>query len=234
MANFQTHVTTSTVLGIGYAGAGFLWGLPLDAALLAGGLCGIGGMLPDIDSASGRPAREILTFAAAGAPLLMMERFSQLGLGHDTMVLIGGLIYLVVRFGGLAFLKRWTVHRGMFHSIPAAIIFAELAFLLCGGGALVPRYFKAGGVLLGVMSHLLLDELYSIEWYRGRFRLKSSFGTAIKFWSKSLWGNVSTYAKLILVTAAVLSDSSVMKRFGAPPHDSIREQASQIIDTLRR
>ena len=66
MAGFKTHITTSTVLGIGYgAGAHLLYGLPLDTCMLAGGLCSVSGMLPDLDSDSGVPIRESMAFAAA-------------------------------------------------------------------------------------------------------------------------------------------------------------------------
>jgi membrane-bound metal-dependent hydrolase YbcI (DUF457 family) len=227
MAGFHTHVTTSTVLGIGYAGVGMLSGVPVDAALVAGGLCGIGGMLPDIDSDNGVPIRETTAFAAAVIPMMLAERFQSLGLSHSGMILAAGAIYLFVRFGVSTMLKRYTVHRGMFHSIPAAILFAECGFLLCGVDNLNLRYFNAGGVLLGVMSHLVLDEIYSVD--LAHMRLKKSFGTAIKFWGKDLWGNVSCYGKLIVVTAMVLAEPMMMDRLGTPVHqqvaDKIRERS---------
>jgi hypothetical protein len=68
----------------------------------------------------------------------------------------------------------------MFHSIPALLIFTGVAFLISGSTNLHLRYFKAGGVFIGVLSHLMLDEIYSIEWAGGRWRFKKSFGTAIK------------------------------------------------------
>jgi hypothetical protein len=69
------------------------------------------------------------------------------------------------------------------------------------------------------MSHLVLDELWSIELSRGRIRLKSSFGTAIKFWGKSLWGNLSTYAKLLAMVAITLGDPIMMQHLGVPHQD---------------
>lgn len=232
MAGFKTHVTTSTVLGMGYAGAGMLYGMPIDASLVAGGLCGVSGMLPDVDSDSGIPIRESMAFAAAVVPMLLVDRFQQLGLSHESMVLAAGSIYLFVRFGVAAMLKRYTVHRGMFHSIPAAILFTELAFLMCGSHNLELRYLKAGGVFLGVMSHLMLDEIYSIEWHR--FRLKKSFGTAIKFWGDSLWGNLSVYVKLVIVTAMVLGEPMVVARYGKPAHEDAVHTATQLLDTIKR
>lgn len=214
MANFKTHVTTSTVLGGGYAALGAYYGLPIEAALVAGGLCGIGGMLPDIDSDSGVPIRETMGFAAAVTPMLLVDRFQHLGLNYEQMVLAGIAGYLLVRFGAARLLKRYTVHRGMFHSIPALLIFTGVAFFICGSVNLHLRYFKAGGVFLGVLSHLLLDEIYAVEWQGGRWRFKKSFGTALKLWGKSTWGNVSAYGKLVAVVVLILGEPMVMERYG--------------------
>jgi hypothetical protein len=38
-------------------------------------------------------------------------------------------VYAAIRYGGSAMLMRLSVHRGMFHSVPAMVIAAELAFL---------------------------------------------------------------------------------------------------------
>jgi hypothetical protein len=64
-------------------------------------------------------------------------------------------------------------------------------------------------VVLGFMSHLVLDELWSIEWRRGRFALKKSFGTAIKLWSDSWWANLSTYAKVAVLSFLCLKDPTL-------------------------
>ncbi len=214
MADFKTHITTSTGLGAGYAALGAYYGLPIEAALVAGGLCGVGGMLPDIDSDSGVPVRETMGFAAAVTPMLLVDRFQHLGFNYEQIVLAGGASYLLVRFGIARLLMRYTVHRGMFHSIPALLIFTGLAFLICGYGSLQLRYFKAGGVFLGVFSHLLLDEIYAVQWVRGRWRFKSSFGTALKLWGDSAWANLSTYAKLAAVAVLILSEPMIMERYG--------------------
>ncbi len=129
-----------------------MYGLPPASCVLAGALCGVSGMLPDIDSGPGRPLRESLAFAAAVVPMMLVDRLEQLGLSQESIVLAGGAIYLLVRFGLGAFLRRYTVHRGMFHSVPAAIIFGELAFLLASG-ELDLRIYKAGGVVAGYLAH---------------------------------------------------------------------------------
>ncbi len=209
MAGFKTHITVSTALGIGAGATAFaVYNVPAPTCILAAGLCGASGMLPDLDSGPGRPLRESLAFAAAVVPMMLMDRVRHLGWAPETMVLAGAGVYLAIRFGIGWLLRHYTVHRGMFHSLPAAAIFAELTFLICSheGEGLWLRYFNAGAVLLGFMSHLVLDEIWSIEWRGGIPRLKSSFGTAIKLWSDSLWGNFSAYAKLAILSYLVSQD----------------------------
>lgn len=214
MAGFTTHITTSCTLGAGYACVGAYHGLPIEAAVVAGCLCGVGGMLPDIDSDSGVPLRETMGFFAAVTPMMLVDRFEHLGWNYEQMVLAGAVSYLLVRFGVAKVLKRYTVHRGMFHSIPALLVFTGIAFLISGSTNLHLRYFKAGGVFLGVFSHLMLDEIYSVEWAGGRWRFKKSFGTALKLWGDNPWANFSVYWKLALVVVMILSEPSVMERYG--------------------
>jgi membrane-bound metal-dependent hydrolase YbcI (DUF457 family) len=172
-------------------------------------------MLPDLDSDYGTPLRETMCFTSAILPMLLLNRFASLGLKHDEMALLTVSIYLFMRFGVTNMIRKYTVHRGMFHSIPACLIFAGLGFLICGTSDLNVRYFKSGGVVLGFMSHLVLDEIYSVEWKSGRWRLKKSSGTALKFWGDDAWANFSTYAKLVVVAAMVIGEPSVMKQIQA-------------------
>jgi hypothetical protein len=184
MAGFKTHITVSSVLGVGYGGAAyFAYGVPWPTCVLAGGLCGVSGMLPDIDSDSGTPLHESMAFAAAVVPMMLLHRLRHWGLSPESMILVGAAVYLLIRFGVTALLKRYTVHRGMFHSLPAAVIFGEIAFLLASGENVYLRLYTAGAVMLGYLSHLLLDEIYSFQWRHGRVRLKESFGTAVTVFS---------------------------------------------------
>jgi membrane-bound metal-dependent hydrolase YbcI (DUF457 family) len=220
MADFKTHITISTLLGVGYsAGAYFGYDLPLATCILSGGLASVSGMLPDVDSDSGVPLRESLAFAAAVVSMMAVHRFQQMGFSPEMIVLAGVAAYLVIRFGVGECLRRYTVHRGMFHSLPAALIAAEVAFLLSSGDLPI-RYYKAGGVMLGYLSHLLLDELFAFKMSRGRLRMKQSFGTALKLFGHGWWPNISVYAKLAVLTWLVLYEPGWMARFrqqsGAP------------------
>lgn len=214
MAGFQTHIGTSTVLGMVYGAAGAYLGVPVETCFLAGGLCSVSGMLPDLDSDSGTPVREMTTFLAALVPMLMIERFQSFNWSRETMAFVAMLIYIAIRFGLVEIFKRYTVHRGMWHSIPACLTCGLLTFLIVGGQDLNIRAFKACAVILGFMSHLVLDEIWSINVRSGRLNIKRSFGTAIKFWSKDSWANYSTYVKLVVVALFAIGDPMLMERFG--------------------
>jgi len=237
MAGFKTHLTFSTLLGTGYAGvAYFMYDVPWPTCLLAGGLCGVSGMLPDIDSHSGQPLRESMAFAAAVVALLSLGKLQQMGLTQELLVLAGAGCYLLVRFGGAELLRRYTVHRGMFHSLPAAAIFGEIAFLLASGDDVWLRAYKAGGVVLGYLSHLLLDELFSLEWHGGRLRTKQSFGTALKLFSRSRWANLSTYVKLAVLTTAVLYEPQWTTFYHNHPADAqqLQQAAAGMLNSILR
>jgi hypothetical protein len=234
MAGFKTHITVSSVLGVGYGGAAFFaYGAPWPTCVLAGGLCGVSGMLPDIDSDSGTPLRESVAFAAAVVPMMLLYRFQQMNMSHEMIVLAGAAVYLLIRFGLAALLKRYTVHRGMFHSIPAAIVFGELAFLLASGDDVRLRIYKAGAVVIGFLSHLLLDEIYSFQFRHGRLRLKSSFGTALKLFSRDHWANFSAYAKLLILTAVIFFEPQNLQTASKPTDPaSIRQTVTRTIDRV--
>jgi hypothetical protein len=207
MADFQTHITTSTVLGIaGGLAAHAFYEVPLPSCILAGGLCSVAGMLPDLDSDSGVPLRESVAFAAAIIPMMLLERFAKWGFGFEATILVSAILYLVVRFGVAEALKNYTVHRGMFHSIPAALISAELTFLIFDNENVALRFLNAGAVFTGFMSHLILDELWSVDVNWGLVRFKSSFGSALKFWGDNAWANFATYGKLVVLTLLMTRD----------------------------
>jgi hypothetical protein len=90
-----------------------------------------------------------------------------------------------------------------------------LAYLLCGGSQAMYSWVKAGGVVLGYLSHLVLDEIYSIEFASGRWRMKKSFGTSMKLWGDNHWANTAAYSKLALVGMTVLGEPSVMQHVAA-------------------
>ena len=229
MPGFKIHISASTALGVAYGGAAYtLYGVPAPTAALATVLCSVSGMLPDLDSGPGRPLHESVCAAAAAIPMMMVDRFKHLGWDHESMILAGAIIYLIIRFGLGEILKKFSVHRGIFHSIPMMMIFAEIAFLICTTGDIELRYFKAGAVIIGFFSHLLLDEIWSIDFKR--FKLKSSFGTAIKFWAPCHWSTALTYLIVTVTTVMAMSDN--VWSTGDSHEQAIHTVARRIVDNF--
>ncbi len=210
MASYRGHLAFSTALGAAY-GAGAIWQFRMDwaPAVLGGGLTALGGLLPDLDSDSGVPVRELFGLAAALAPVLLLGRLEAQGLSIDQLLVVLSGIYLLIRYGAAAVFKKLTVHRGMFHSVPAMLIAGLLVFLAYHEKFTV-RLCLAGGVMLGFLSHLVLDELCSVDLSGAKLHLNKYAGSALKFGSPSWSATLATYAVLFGLGYAASLD------FGAP------------------
>jgi membrane-bound metal-dependent hydrolase YbcI (DUF457 family) len=218
MAGFKMHVTVSSLCGIGYGLATVkMLGHPLETAFLAGGLTAIGGMLPDLDSDSGVPVRELSGVAAAVVPLLLYNRLHYMGINHEAVLAILAAAYFLIRYGAAAMLRRISVHRGMFHSLPAMVISGLLVYLMYDNRAALQstRYVLGVGVMLGFLSHLILDEIYSVDINGLRFKLKTSAGSALKFFSSSITASMVCYG--MLGALLYLSYTDYKQRTGTDP-----------------
>jgi membrane-bound metal-dependent hydrolase YbcI (DUF457 family) len=233
MADFRTHITLSTIAGSLYGLGGYQSGMPWESCVIAGGLCSVSGMLPDLDSDSGIPLREAVAFSSAFVPMLMLDRLQRVGLSNEMMLVVTGGIYFFLRFGIAELFRRYTVHRGMWHSIPAALIACLFAFLVSSSENVNLRFFKTFAVFIGFMSHILLDELWSVEYRRGRYVFKHSFGTALKFYGGTRIANIMTYGLLILMATIAYHDEALMDHFGKPPRTDLPHTAMEWIQIVR-
>jgi hypothetical protein len=198
MANFKGHITTSATLGVAYGAFGwYYWQLDWAPAVLGAGWTALGGMLPDLDSDSGIPVREMFNLAGAFVPVLLLPRLYGFQLTPDQMLVVLGGIYLVVRFGLSQVFKRITVHRGMFHSVPAMLIAGLAVFLIYHNPNIYIRGFVGLGVMIGFLSHLALDEMFAVDFTGATPKLNQFAGSALKFWSKSWPASLLTYAILL-------------------------------------
>ena len=202
MAGFRTHITVSTLCGVGFGVAARALGFSPETAFLAAGATAVGGMLPDLDSDSGVPVREMSGLAAAVVPLFLVPRLVTAGMSYDGILaaLVG--LYLFIRYGMCWLFKTVTVHRGMFHSIPCMVVFGLIVYLEYEG-ELKNRLLLAGGVMLGFLSHLVLDELWAVNLMGFKVRLNKYAGSALKFFSPSWPATVITY--LILAALGLLA-----------------------------
>lgn len=207
MASFRGHLAFSASLGAVFGTlAHWQLGFDVGTAALAGGLTAVGGMLPDLDSDSGVPVREMFNLAAVFVPLMLLRRFMRMGLEPEEILVAMGVIYVVIRFGARRLFKKYTVHRGMFHSVPAILIAGLLTLLMYNHPHSGHRLLIATGVMLGFFSHLLLDEIYSVDFRGLKPQLNNFAGSALKFTSKSRPATGMTYILLALLSAATFAD----------------------------
>lgn len=197
MAGFRMHITVSTALGVGYGAAAVQpLGFPTETALLAAGLTAVGGMLPDLDSDSGIPIREMFGLAAVVLPLTLIPRLAHMHVSQEGILAALLFGYLAIRYFCPRIFKYFTVHRGMFHSIPAMVIAGLVVYLGYHSPDRRMRILFGSGVMLGFLSHLVLDELYSVDLRGMKVRLNQFAGTAVKFVSPSMIATTACYALL--------------------------------------
>ncbi len=213
VADFKTHITGSTLVGIAFGYWGVTQqGMSVETGILAAGLCSVSGMLPDLDSDSGIPLRETSMFASAVVPILMLDRFREMQLSHESMVLATMLIYLGIRFVIVEFFRRFTVHRGMWHSLPAAATAGLAAYLVMPCPEESIRLFKTAAIVIGFLVHLILDEIWAIEFGFLRFRAKKSFGSALKLFGNNQLSNLVVYAQVIFLAYLAWGDHDISDR----------------------
>lgn len=232
MADFKTHICVSTVAGAFYGVAGFQAGLPWESCAIGGALCSVSGMMPDLDSDSGIPLREAVAFSSAFVPMLMVDRLQRMGCSNETMLLVTIAVYFFLRFAVAEIFRRYTVHRGMWHSVPAGLSAALFAFVVCSCENMNLRLFKTVAIFVGFMSHILLDEIWSVEYRRGRYTFKHSFGTALKFWSGSRIANLFSYALLAALCFLAYKDDGLMRRYD-DHSNRVPRTAVQWVQSLR-
>lgn len=209
MAGYKEHITISSLLGAGLGATSYLaFGFTPVEASLTGFLTAFGGMLPDLDSQSSRPVRDLFAMLGAVLPLFIIGRIMKtidVMPNAEALALTFILLYHLVRFGGMWLIGKLAVHRGMFHSIPAMFIAMLITFIATEESQMQVRVLLAIGTGLGFFSHLLLDEIYAIEWSGARVRLNKFAGSALKWVGKTQSANLVTYGILfaLLYTTAI-------------------------------
>jgi len=181
MADFNTHVfAAAAVASLGATVCTKQLDLPVSTALLltVGGT--IGGVLPDIDLKASVPSKILFSvFGSIAAISWVFARLEDFSVAELWVFAIG--IFLTVRFPIRTIFHQFTVHRGALHSLVAALMFGLLSAVI---GEHVLRvasqtsWLLAGFVVIGVLIHLLLDEIYSVDFLGAR--IKRSFGSALK------------------------------------------------------
>lgn len=208
MADYQGHISFSTFVAIGYALLGvYVLGIYPEYILLASVLVVITGMLPNVDAAGGAPARELGGLLAAITPLVVLSQFPSLeagGIARIALVVIAS--YLLTRILVVRLLEKITVHRGVFHSVPAAIIVFEIVYLLFWDLYLLDRLFIAAAAFIGFFSHLLLDAYGNLDIVGTALGKPKKKARVIKF-GGSTWGaTIALYSCVLFLGYFVARD----------------------------
>lgn len=197
MADFRTHVTVASL------GSGLLSTMCLGAAvasprevIILAVVGTIGGILPDVDSDHSSPIKilfNVLGFVSAFLVVFCyIEQYSILELW-----LLWVLVYLFIRYPVWLVFARFTVHRGIFHSLAAGLFFGlfmtDLSYLIFACSPLL-SWMVGAFICFGYTLHLLLDEIFGVDFMNTR--IKRSFGTALKVID---YRNLTNSAVMILV-----------------------------------
>lgn len=229
MADFKTHMMGAALIsGIAATGMAMVSHSGAQAVMGYFALGVTGGILPDIDSDSSIPIRVAFNVLSVVAAFLLVFHLS-VGLSLLELVLIGLGTFLLVRYGVFSVFTRFTVHRGLYHSIPAAVLSGLVAVLLAHEVFeldTVPAWTTGSFVAMGFLVHLILDELYSVDLMG--MQVKRSFGTAFNLGSIR---NPLGTAALYLGIAALYWICPPIHEFAAAVTDpeAYRELAARVL-----
>ncbi|MGE3536760.1 MAG: metal-dependent hydrolase [Candidatus Tectimicrobiota bacterium] len=210
MANFKTHLSVAAALS-GAITTGFLvvGVTPPRDVWLYFTMGTLGGILPDIDAHHSIPGRMLFSFfALVSAFLVLFSRAALYSIVELVVLWLG--TYIGVRYIVFQMFARFTVHRGVFHSLLAAAFFGLLTTCLAAHLFHLPPFMAwMSGLFIsiGYLVHLILDEVYSVDLTGAR--VKRSFGTALKVMS----GNMRATSVLLLATIAVFCLTPSAEKF---------------------
>jgi hypothetical protein len=201
MANFPTHIGVGTVVAGAMATVTLATDVLAPKDVVAVTLAGVlGSVLPDIDLKDSRPSRAMfggLAIFFSFAVLFSVE--SQYSVAEMLILWLGTLI--LVRFVAGSLFHRFSYHRGIWHSLLAAafsgLLTAAVFYRLLGRDESV-AWMAAAFMVVGFLTHLVLDEVYSVDVMDTR--IKASFGTALKFVDSKHMGHTG-----VMATATVLA-----------------------------
>ncbi len=182
MANFNTHFTVAA--GASAVVSATLLSMEVvspEQAVIAFGLGTLGGLLPDVDSAHSTSIKVGFNVLSLFMTIMLIfVKSSTYSLVE--MFVVSALVFVGIRYAFLEFFRKISKHRGMFHTVPVAVIWgivvASMGQWFFGLNSLI-SWVYGFMITWGYLVHLILDETYSVD--LGNRRMKRSSGTAFKF-----------------------------------------------------
>lgn len=197
MGNYRQHITFASFLGGFYSAAAWFWlGVHWFYGTVATLLTTLGGLLPDLDSASGVELKGFTGILGVLAAAAVWDQFAKADPAPMFELHLWAVVlaFVAVRHGLRRVLSRLSKHRGISHSLPTCAVWGLVTYLYYPSKSHALRLLMALAVALGFFSHLLLDEICSVD-LRGA-RVNKAFGTAIKLWAPSPWTTLAMYGLL--------------------------------------
>lgn len=206
MASFKTHISLGIILGI-IAIVLVLFYVSFKGSILFNTLLFLvvvlGSLLPDFDSDEGTLFQMVFGLAAVvSAAVTLIYYYKQEP--HSLGVLIGAPLaaFVFVRFILGTIFKKFTHHRGIFHSLPMLGVVMLGSILIFNQLNLLSRekILLSGALGLGFLGHLLLDELKSATRFKGIFLIpRRSLGSALKLVAPSKISTIIVYTVLLVL-----------------------------------
>lgn len=199
MANFTTHIAVGTIVSGALATLTLAADVVAPQNLVAVTMAGVlGSVLPDIDLKDSRPSRAMFAgLAIFFSFAVLFNAATELSIAELWILWLGTL--LTVRYGLHTVFHRISVHRGIWHSILAAVfssVVTAIVFQHLLGKPAGVAWLAAAFMFVGYLTHLTLDEIYSVDVMDTR--LKASFGTALKLFDRRHF-----YASLSMAAATL-------------------------------
>ncbi|BDD01492.1 metal-dependent hydrolase [Persicobacter psychrovividus] len=205
MANFGTHATVGAGCGAVLA-LNYMATESLMPAIGLGLLCFIGSIAPDVDSKNAIITKYFFKCLGVSLGLFLCFILKPVLNFLELLPLLGLTVVLTMYIVKPIFFK-FTRHRGIFHSIPMALLLAlsigyafkvtnqyHVLFITINGYSKAFIFRIISSFFIGYMVHLTLDELYSI------MGMKKSLGTAMTIFNfKKPWPYMAVWAATITI-----------------------------------
>jgi hypothetical protein len=211
MANFTTHIAVGTVVSGALATLTLAADVIAPENLIAVTMAGVlGSVLPDIDLKDSRPSKAMFSGLGIFFSFAVLFSFAtKFSIAELWILWLGTLV--LFRYGLHTAFHHLAIHRGIWHSILAAIFSAgatAVVFYYVLGRHEGVAWLAGAFLFLGFITHLILDEIYSVDVMDTR--VKASFGTALKLFDRRY-----PYASLgmLAATVAILSITPPTKTF---------------------
>lgn len=181
MADFNTHILGATlVISLGATCCTKLLGLSMSDGLMLTVAGVVGGILPDIDLRQSQPSRVLFSLLGLIASLAWL--FANLASYSGLELWLGSLaLYLLVRYPVWWLFHKITTHRGILHSLIAAVmagVFMSAIAWQHMNTSELQSWLLGIFLTAGYLIHLSLDEIYSVDF--SGVKIRRSFGSALK------------------------------------------------------